>query len=422
MAEHQTKDHKKDYELRLKRVNDAIALKEPDQVPCSPEFMTFPFLWAGYTMAEVNYDLEKAKDAVRKYMNHFQPDMGGCAFGDIFCGQMGMLDKLGVKWMQWAGQKGAVVDDHSIFQFIEKEYLEEDEYDALLSDLTGWMLTRYQPRTMGIMEPLANLNFPAMRTYGFLAGTLAFCDPGVLKSVQTLAEVGQEYAAYLGQVAAFNQEVVDMGFVQKYAGTTTTAFDNLSDCLRGTIGTMTDMMTQPENVKKAIETLYPGTLYGALAQAEHSNGRLVMIPLHKGMDTFLSDEQYKEFYWDTLLRLVNGLIDHGLTPWVYSEGPYDSRIECLMDLPKGKCLLHFEKADMRRAKKLLGNVACLSGGISSHMLMYGTKEQVVDKVKENIDILAPGGGYIFDLGDSMGDCKPELVEAMFDTVRTYGKY
>lgn len=422
MAEHQTKDHKKDYELRLKRVNDAIALKEPDQVPCSPEFMTFPFLWAGYTMAEVNYDLEKAKDAVRKYMNHFQPDMGGCAFGDIFCGQMGMLDKLGVKWMQWAGQKGAVVDDRSIFQFIEKEYLEEDEYDALLSDLTGWMLTRYQPRTMGIMEPLANLNFPAMRTYGFLAGTLAFCDPGVLKSVQTLAEVGQEYAAYLGQVAAFNQEVVDMGFVQKYAGTTTTAFDNLSDCLRGTIGTMTDMMTQPENVKKAIETLYPGTLYGALAQAEHSNGRLVMIPLHKGMDTFLSDEQYKEFYWDTLLRLVNGLIDHGLTPWVYSEGPYDSRIECLMDLPKGKCLLHFEKADMRRAKKLLGNVACLSGGISSHMLMYGTKEQVVDKVKENIDILAPGGGYIFDLGDSMGDCKPELVEAMFDTVRTYGKY
>ncbi|MDD7674690.1 MAG: uroporphyrinogen decarboxylase family protein, partial [Oscillospiraceae bacterium] len=137
---------------------------------------------------------------------------------------------------------------------------------------------------------------------------------------------------------------------------------------------------------------------------------------------FLSDEQYKEFYWDTLLRLVNDLIDHGLTPWVYTEGPYNSRIECLMDVPKGKCLIHFEQADMKRAKKLLGDVACLSGGISSHMLMSGTREEVVDKVKENIDILAPGGGYIFDLGDSMGDCKPELVEAMFDTVKTYGKY
>lgn len=147
-----------------------------------------------------------------------------------------------------------------------------------------------------------------------------------------------------------------------------------------------------------------------------------MIPLHKGMDAFLSDKQYREFYWDGLLWLVNGLIEHGLTPWVYAEGPYDSRVECLMDLPKGKCLLHFEKADMRRVKKLLGNVACLSGGISSYMLTYGTKQKVIDEVKENIDILAPGGGYIFDLGDSMGECKPELVETMFETVRTYGKY
>lgn len=420
--EQKTASAAQEYELRKKRVEDALALREPDRVPCCPEYMTFPFLWAGYTMAEVNYDMAKAEDAVRKYLNHFQPDMSGCDFGSLFCGQMGMMDRLGAKWMQWAGEKGTVVGDRSIFQYVEKEYLEEDEYDEMLTDLTGWMLKRYHPRIMGVMEPLKNLNFSAMRPYGFLAGTLAFCDPAVMESFRTLTEVGQEYAAFLGEVARFNQEVVEMGFVQKYAGTTTCAFDTLSDCLRGTIGTMTDLITQPENVKKAVEMFYPSTLYGALAQAEHSNGRLVMIPMHKGMDTFLSDEQYKEFYWDTLLRLVNDLIDHGLTPWVYTEGPYNSRIECLMDVPKGKCLIHFEQADMKRAKKLLGDVACLSGGISSHMLMSGTREEVVDKVKENIDILAPGGGYIFDLGDSMGDCKPELVEAMFDTVKTYGKY
>jgi uroporphyrinogen-III decarboxylase len=77
---------------------------------------------------------------------------------------------------------------------------------------------------------------------------------------------------------------------------------------------------------------------------------------------------------------------------------------------------------MKRAKKLLGDVACLSGGISSTMLIFGNKEEVINKTKENIDILAPGGGYIFDISDSLEDCKPELVEAMFDTVKTYGKY
>jgi len=54
--------------------------------------------------------------------------------------------------------------------------------------------------------------------------------------------------------------------------------------------------------------------------------------------------------------------------------------------------------------------------------MFGNKEEVINKTKENIDILAPGGGYIFDLSQPMEDCKPELVEAMFDTVRKYGKY
>jgi len=148
----------------------------------------------------------------------------------------------------------------------------------------------------------------------------------------------------------------------------------------------------------------------------------VFFPLHKGMDGFMSDEQYRTFYWDTLLRLVNGLIDASLTPWIYTEGRYDTRVECLMDVPKGKCWVHFEDVDIVRAKKLLGGVACLSGGIRSDVLVRGTVEQTIEQVKRNMDILAPGGGYIFDLSDTMEDCKRENVEALFETVREYGKY
>lgn len=412
---------KAEYEARLKRVNDAIALKEPDQVPMAPMFMTFPFLWAGYTMAEVNYDTSKAQDAIRRYLLHFQPDMG-YGYGAPFCGQMPMLEKAGIKWMQWAGQKEGIVGERSIFQYVEKAYLEEDEYDQLFSDFTGWVLRSYLPRTFGVFEPMANVDFRSMIGYGFMPGSMQFANPAVAETFKAMGEIAQDYLKYYGESAAFDREIEELGFVQQIAATTSAAFDNLSDCLRGTLGTMTDMMTQPENVLKAVEMFFPGTLYSALAQAQHSNGRFVFIPLHKGMDTFLSDEQYRKFYWDTLLRLCRGLIDNGLTPWVYTEGPYNSRIECLTELPKGKCWVHFEEADMKKAKKYLGNVACLSGGIRSHALSYGTREQVIDQVKENLDILAPGGGYIFDLSDTMEDCKPENVEAMFETVRLYGKY
>lgn len=283
------------------------------------------------------------------------------------------------------------------------------------------MMRRYLPRTTSVFEPLENLDFRSMFGYSMMPSTLQFANPQIAQAFKTMAEVAQDFNAYYTESAQFEREIEEMGFVQEIAATTTVAFDTLSDTLRGTLGTMMDMMTQPENVLRAVEEFYPSTLFGALAQAKHSNGRFVFIPLHKGMDTFLSDSQYRTFYWDTLLRLVNGLIVHGLTPWVYTEGPYNSRIECLQDLPRGKCWVHFETADMKKAKKILGNVACLSGGISARMLVSGTREEVINKTKENIDILAPGGGYIFDLSDTMEDCRPELVEAMFETVRTYGK-
>jgi uroporphyrinogen-III decarboxylase len=413
--------NKKLYEERLNRVNAALSLKEPDRVPIAPMYMTFPYLYAGYTMKDVNYDAEKAKDAIRKYLLHFEPDMA-YGYDSMFCGQGQMLEQTGIKWLQWAGQKDAIVHDRSIFQYMEKDYMEDDDYEEFFSDRTGWIMRKYLPRTFKIFEGFEYVDFRSMVSYGFMSGTMQFANPAIAECFKILGELAGQYIKYYTEAAAFNKEIEELGFVQEMQATTTTAFDNLSDCLRGTLGTMTDLMEQPENVLRAVELFYPGTLYGALAQAKNSNGRVVFIPLHKGMDTFLSGDQYKKFYWDTLLRMVNGLIDAGLTPLIYTEGPYNSRVECLMDTPKGKCWIHFEEADMRRVKKLLGNIACLSGGIKSTMLMSGTKEDVIAKTKENIDILAPGGGYIFDLSDTMEDCKPELVEAMFETVKTYGVY
>jgi uroporphyrinogen-III decarboxylase len=222
--------------------------------------------------------------------------------------------------------------------------------------------------------------------------------------------------------AKFTQEIEEMGFPNEIAATVTTAFDSYSDTLRGTLGSLSDLYDRPEELLRIIERKHKASIQSAIGQASHSNGKFIYIPLHKGMDGFMSDKQYRTFYWDTLLRFVNELIERGYTPYIYSEGKYDSRVECLMDLPKGKTWVHFEDADMKRVKKLLGNVACLSGGMRSEVLRSGTAEDVKEAVKRNLDILAPGGGCIFDLSDSLDVCKRENVEIMLDTVKTYGKY
>ncbi|MDR1573470.1 MAG: hypothetical protein LBS24_04120 [Clostridiales Family XIII bacterium] len=410
------------FDERMQRVEDALALKEPDRVPCMPFYSTFPYIWAGYTIAEVMYDDEKAQDAIRRYVRHFEPDMS-CGYSSVYAGQGPLLDKLDPTWLEWAGKPNAKVDKNSICQYIEFPFLEEDEdFSDFNGDMGGWIMRRYMPKAFRTLKGLEGLDFRGGCGFGAPAFTMQFLNPAVAEAFKTLTEAGYLAAKYYGGVGAFNAELEAMGFPLQIKATTTAAFDSFSNNLRGTLLSLSDILTQPADLKKAVEQFFPGSLFGAVAQAKYSNGKFIFIPMHKGMDGFMSGSQYKEFYWDPLKRLVMALIEFGYTPWLYTEGKYDSRLEYLADLPDGKVWVHFENADMKEAKRIVGPHACISGGIRADLLMRGTADQVKDEVKRNMDICAPGGGYIFDFGDSLEYCKPENVEAVFETVKLYGKY
>lgn len=413
-------DQKKAYEERLKRVDDAIALKEPDRVPIAPFTATFPYHLAGYTCSETNYDLEKTFDAFRQFITRYDPDMVTNP-GKNMSGQMPLLDQMGMSWLQWSGQKNTSVPDTISFQCLDKEFLLEDEYQEFLNDNTKWTINKYLPRAAEVFKPLQNISFDGMYNYAILPMTMQFASPEILSSLKTLSETAMGAIQYYTKSAEFEKEIQDMGYVVQIAATTCCSYDTLST-LRGTIGLMMDILEQEEEVLAAVEKLFPGSLYSAIGTAARSNGRLIMIPLTSGMDNFLSNDNFEKFYWPTLLRLINGLVDAGLTPWIYSEGKFNTRYEFLKQIPKGKCLIHFEDADLKLAKAELGDIACLSGGINSVMLQSGTPESVEYAIRENMEILAPGGGYIFDVGNCLDICDPKLVDVMFNTLHKYGNY
>jgi uroporphyrinogen-III decarboxylase len=116
------------------------------------------------------------------------------------------------------------------------------------------------------------------------------------------------------------------------------------------------------------------------------------------------------------------IIESGKVPYIYTEGKYNTRIDCLTEVPPGKVVYHFEDEDMAVAKKKLGGIACISGGFPAALLDWAKPEQVRDEVKRLLDACAPGGGFIFETTCGMGNCKRENVEAMFETVLQYGSY
>ena len=94
----------------------------------------------------------------------------------------------------------------------------------------------------------------------------------------------------------------------------------------------------------------------------------------------------------------------------------------MKDVPKGQVVYFFEKQDMKKAKEILGDTACIAGNLDTGLLMHGTPEAVTEETKRLLDICAPGGGYIMSNSISLDNCKRENLIAWRQTVSDCGKY
>ena len=182
-----------------------------------------------------------------------------------------------------------------------------------------------------------------------------------------------------------------------------------------------DIKLYPDEAKAVVDRIEQMNTERAIAAAKARGDKFMFIPLHAAGDEFMSKEDYAEFYWPGLKRTIEKLVAAGITPYVFCEGKYSTRLEFLKDVPKGKVLYHFEQVDMAEAKRILGDTACIAGGFPTSLLTFGSKQQVIDECKRLIDICAPCGGFIFETSSGLDICKRENVEAMFETVREYGK-
>jgi uroporphyrinogen-III decarboxylase len=81
--------------------------------------------------------------------------------------------------------------------------------------------------------------------------------------------------------------------------------------------------------------------------------------------------------------------------------------------------------DIRELKKEFGDRIVFNGCIDSNfVLIQGTPDYVRQETKRTIDIMKPGGGFIAGASHDylLEETPVENVHAMFETIKTYGKY
>lgn len=409
------------YAERLNRVQTAIDLGTPDRVPVCAFVASYMQRANGSSYRDIYYDHEAAGQAAVKFYEKY-PLLDVAMFSGGTSGKALELSQL--QTIDWPGRPGTICDDYSSHQVIEREYMTQEEYPEMLKDFTGWMLRKYIPRAYPALKAFENLTITptVVLTNSMLA---PFYRPDVLEAYQTLAKIAEAEA----ECAAVNQKymgiLAGMGYPSLITGMSEAPFDILGDYFRGTMGTFEDLVDESMHdfIDQACD-LFADQQIQALQYFKYVDMPIkrVFFPLHKAMDGFMSDEQYARFYWKPLRKIMDALIEMGVTPYIYTEGPYNTRLDHLMDVPKGKVIYHFETVDMKEAKRKLGGIACISGNLSVSNLEFGTRESVINETRQLLEDCMPGGGYLFDFNGSLENAKEENLDAMFETLEKYGKY
>ena len=277
--------------------------------------------------------------------------------------------------------------------------MEENEYDEFLSDPVKFLAEKCVPRIYTALDKPE-----PYKSFALARGMFTF---------------NRVYGPYNAGMA----KILEKTQLTSVCATSTEApFDFLADLLRSFTGISMDVRRRKEKVKAACEAILPIMLNKGLV-APPGIERMIFIPLH--MPPFLNDSVFGELWWPTFTELVKQLVDAGRYLYIFFEGDWSRYYEHLTELPAKVIMGRFEYADPKAVKEKIGKTMCLQGFYPLTLLGSASKEVCVDKAKELMDVLAPGGGYSFNfdkIATSASDIKAENVHAVNKAVRDYGRY
>ncbi len=408
------------YRERERRVYDAVKLRTPDRVPVMVEFSYFPATYTGLTFEAPWYDYDGWLNACRKSVQDYAPDL--VHMTPFFPGKV--LEWLDPKALRWPGHGVAPSRSH---QYLELENMKQDEYELFLRDPSDYILRFHLPRVCGALAAFGKL--PRLTSGGYsyqgafpLAEAMA--KPEVAAAIETLQQIGRELEEWRSKMSSFGEEIDKLGFPQFNPGTAQAPFDSVSDFMRGMQGTMLDMYRQPDKLLAACDRILEDLLERSMPAVKQISKRppLLFMGFHRGSDGFMSIRQFETFYWPTLKKVILAVIDAGMTPCLFCEGDWTTRLPYILELPRGKSVARFDLTDIFRAKEVLKGHTCIMGNVPVSLLQTGTTKAVKDYCRRLIDVVGKDGGFIMSAGSSIDNAKPENLKAMVDFTKEYGVY
>ncbi|MFW0968464.1 MAG: uroporphyrinogen decarboxylase family protein [Thermacetogeniaceae bacterium] len=381
-------DAEKKFQERIRLYKDTVRHKKTDRVLNISIFITWMIYDSGYKLSEALTDYSIMEKVVSGFHEKYQFDW----YMDL-----GMRNP--VRIAQAAGYTDYIFNDETYaINFKDVAHMEPDEYDDLRENYYKYMWTKLLPRKF------PNLNKELM-----------------LKAAAEMLQFSQ----YTTMITKKFRE--KYGIPQGLLTTTMAMlpFETLFNFLRGIKGLSIDIRKCPDKVKETCDALGLGPAFEAYKATTQVGTDMTCMPdLVTALlgHTILSVKQFEKYYWPYLKEVFDFVEKYDKILYIFAEGESSRFYEFFREAPKGHVVIHLEMDDIFKAKKEIGDVVCLAGGMPVELLYHGTVKENIDYAKRLIDELAADGGYIFSqnkLVSYPNDCKAENLKAVNDFVREY---
>ncbi|MFZ7131391.1 MAG: hypothetical protein ACOWWR_03450 [Eubacteriales bacterium] len=279
----------------------------------------------------------------------------------------------------------------------------EEDYKYLIEDPYACILERILPRQF------ANLS----------------TDDSIMHSnaiAKAKAEISKQSGALMPIVLnLISKNGYYQGAPQGSVGFTAAPYDFLGDQLRSFSGISKDIRRNRNLIIDACEALFPLMFRLGLVSNPSPEG-FISTPLH--MPTFMREKDFVEVWLPTYKRMLEQYAALGMRVSAFCEHDWMRYLDILEELPAGT-LLRFEYGDPKIIKQKLGKKFFIAGLYPIELIKRGTREECIDKAKELLDIMLPGGGYLFgfDKGPLMlSDINMDNYLALSEFLHEYAVY
>ncbi|WKY48146.1 uroporphyrinogen decarboxylase family protein [Eubacteriaceae bacterium ES3] len=305
---------------------------------------------------------------------------------------------------QLFGSQSFVMGNGGFVQHPEVVGMQDNEYDLLIEKGFDFLVETVIPRQHKNLDP-AN---PILMATSIQMGKMAMQNDEAA-FLPTFFELIQTHGYYMGSpLGSFNFTEAPMDFI--------------ADQLRSFSGISMDVRRHRTQLKEAADVMMPLLFHWGMPANVHPEGS-VFIPLH--MPTFMREKDFTEIYMPSYKKMLQQFAAAGARPNMFCEHDWSRYLDILLsEIPAGSQLA-FEYGDPQTIKDKLGKKFILTGLFPSSALKTDTPEQIVDRAKAFLDIMLPGGGYIFGFDKNpltLKEVNIETLAALAETMRDYGTF